>query len=143
MIWNLSEYINLLVLTVVLAILAIPVVILKLRLRNISKKIACLISTATCLALYNSPCFRIIDKANASVFPCSFLSFFFFFFSFLFHLLLSLSLTLIIGIFYSLNYTSPLPHLIATFTVSHLCLSSIVCIISTLFISIFSCLNFT
>ena len=41
---------------------------------------------------------------------CSFLSLFFV--AFLFHLLFSLYLTLIISIFYCLNYTSPLPHLI-------------------------------
>ena len=74
-----------------------------------------------------------------SVFDC--LSFFFC--AFLFHLLFSLSLTLIIGIFYCLNYTLLLLHLITTHLVSHLSLSSIVFIISTLIIGIFYCLNYT
>ena len=43
MIWNLSKYINLLVLAVVLAILAKLAVIVKLGLRNISKRITSLI----------------------------------------------------------------------------------------------------
>ena len=46
-------------------------------------------------------------------------------------LLFSISLTLIIGIFYSLNYTSLLRHFITTLFVSHLSLSSIVFFIST------------
>ena len=63
--------------------------------------------------------------------PCSFLSLFVwlfnFFCEFLFHLLfpLSLSLTVIIGIFYCLNYTFLLFHLIRTYLVAHLSLSSI------------------
>ena len=64
------------------------------------------------------------------------------FFLFRFYLLFSLSLTLIIGIFYCLNYTSLLLHLITTHLVSHLCLSSIIFIISTIIMSIFYCLNF-
>ena len=63
-----------------------------------------------------------------------------FFFSSLFHLLFSLSLTLIIGIFYYLNYASLLLYLIITHLVSHLSLSSIIFIISTLIIGIFYCL---
>ena len=66
-----------------------------------------------------------------------------FFFSFLFYLLFSLSLTLITGIFYYLNYTSLLFHLITTHLVSDLSLSSIIFIISTLIIGIFYCLNYT
>ena len=65
------------------------------------------------------------------------------FFAFLFYLLFSLSLMLIIGIFYCLNYTFLLLHLIITQLVSHLSLSSIVFIISMLIISIFYCLNCT
>ena len=53
-------------------------------------------------------------------------------FSFLFHLFFSLYLTLIIGIFYCLNYTLLLLHLISTHLVSYLSLSSIIFIISTL-----------
>ena len=64
------------------------------------------------------------------------------FFLFLFHLLFSLSLTLIIGIFYCLNYTSLLLHLIITHLVSHPTLSSIIFIISTLIIDIFYCPNY-
>ena len=52
-------------LAVVLAILATLVVILKLGLRNISKRITSLHSTATCFDSYNSLCFKIIDKANS------------------------------------------------------------------------------
>ena len=63
---------------------------------------------------------------------CFVLFFVFFAFAFLFHLLFSLSVTLIIGIFYCLNYTSLLVHLVTTHLVSHLSLSSIVFIISTL-----------
>ena len=66
-----------------------------------------------------------------------------FVFAFLFHQLFVLSLTLIIGIFYCLNYTLLLLHLITTHLVSHLSLSSIVFIISMLIISIFYCLNYT
>ena len=62
---------------------------------------------------------------------------------FLFNFLISLSLTLIIGIFYCLNYTLLLLHLITTKLVSHLSLSSIVFIVSTLIIGIFYCLNYT
>ena len=54
-----------------LAILAKLVIILKLGLRNISKRITSppffkhLHSTTTCFALYNPLCFKIIDKANS------------------------------------------------------------------------------
>ena len=66
----------------------------------------------------------------------------FFAFSFLFNLSFLLSLTLIISIFYCLNYTSLLLHLITTHLVSHLSLSCIVFIISTLIIiDIFYCLD--
>ena len=78
--------------------------------------------------------------AIASVPVVLFLSFFFF--EFLFYLLFSLPLTLIIGVFYCLNYTSPLLHLISTHLVSHLSLSSIIFSISTPIISIFYCLNY-
>ena len=59
---------------------------------------------------------------------CSFLCLFLV--AFLFHLLFSLSLAVIISIFYCLNYTSLLLHLITTHLVSHLSLSSIIFIIS-------------
>ena len=75
-----------------------------------------------------------------SLFVCFFFSVCFF--AFLFHLLFSLSLTLIIGIFYCLNYSLLLLHLITTHFVSHLSLSSVF-IISMLIISIFHCLNYT
>ena len=65
------------------------------------------------------------------------------FFVFLFHLLFSLSLALITGIFYCLNYTLPLLHLITTHLASHLSLSCIVFIISKLIIGIFYCHNYT
>ena len=57
-------------LAVVLAILANTVVILKLGLRNISKRITSLIfkhlhSTATCFDFYNFLYLKIIDKANS------------------------------------------------------------------------------
>ena len=58
-------------LTVVLAILAKLVLILKLGLMSISKKnkkhhiFKHLHSTATCFDSYNSLCFKIIDKANS------------------------------------------------------------------------------
>ena len=68
--------------------------------------------------------------------------FFFFFFAFLFHLLSSLSLTLTISVFYCLNYTSLLLHLMSTHLVSHLSLSSIIFSISTLTIGNFYCLNY-
>ena len=66
--------------------------------------------------------------------PCSllFLVVFFwfflfcFFYAFLFHILFSLCMTLIISIFYCLNYTLLLLHLIAACLVSHLSLSSTV-----------------
>ena len=81
----------------------------------------------------------------ASVPTCSFLPLFMFFvlFSFLFHILFSLSLTLIISIFYCLNYTWLLLHLIKIHLVSHLSLSSIVFIISTIILCIFYCLNYS
>ena len=82
----------------------------------------------------------------ASVPPCPFLSFFFFFFFFFFCVPLSsiilLSLTLIIGIFYCLNYTLLLLHLITMHLVSHLSVPSIVFIISVLIIGIFCSLNY-
>ena len=68
---------------------------------------------------------------------------FVFVFEFLCHLLFSLSLTLIIGIFYCLNYTLLLLHLITTHLVSDLPLSSTDFIISTLIIGIFYCLDYT
>ena len=66
-----------------------------------------------------------------------------FFFAYLFHVLFSLSLTPIISLFYCLNYTLLLLHLITTHLVSHLSLSSIVFIISKLIICIIYCLNYT
>ena len=110
-------------------------------------------STATCFDSYNSLCFKIIDKANSkfelkikealhvnwrkpnikaqqnhlslSLYLPSPLFFFTFllFFTCLFHLLFSLSLTLIIVIFYCLNCTSLLLHLITLqHTLYHNCL---------------------
>ena len=61
-----------------------------------------------------------------------------FVFAFLFN---PLSLALIIGIFYCLNYTSLLLHVIITHLVSNLSLLSIIFSISTLIISIFYCLD--
>ena len=60
-------------LAVALAVLAKLVIILRLGLRNISKRITSLIflntptlhSTTTCFDSYNSLCFKIIDKANS------------------------------------------------------------------------------
>ena len=78
--------------------------------------------------------------------PLFFSVLFCFFFCFCFcvsFLLFSLFLTIIIDIFYSLNYASLLLHLIATHLVSHLSLSSIVFIISTLITGIFYCLDYT
>ena len=53
----------------------------------------------------------------------------FWFFTYLFHLLFSLSVTLTIGIFYCLNQTLLLVHLIITHLVLHRTLSSIIFII--------------
>ena len=72
-----------------------------------------------------------------------FFSGFCFIFAFLFPLLFSLSLTLMISIFYCLNYTWLLLHLITTHFVSHLSISSILFIICTLIIGIFYCLHYT
>ena len=63
-------------------------------------------------------------------------------FSFIYYfryLLFSLSLTQIINIFYCLNYTSLLLHLVTTHLVSHPSLSSIIFNISMLIIDIFYC----
>ena len=62
------------------------------------------------------------------------------FFSLLFDLFFLLSL--IISVFYCLNCTSPVLHLISTHLVSHLPLSSIIFSISTLIIDIFHCYNY-
>ena len=68
---NLSWYINLLVLAVVLALLTKHVVILKLKFRKISKRYNKLVifkhlcSTRTCFDSYNYLYFEIIDKVNA------------------------------------------------------------------------------
>ena len=82
--------------------------------------------------------------------PCSFLSLLlllllFCICVFRFHLLFSLFLTLIIGIFYCLDYTSLLLHLIPTHLLSHFSLSPIIFIISMLVIGIYCiyCLNYT
>ena len=64
-----------------------------------------------------------------------------FVFAFLFHLLFLLSLTPIIGIFYCVNYTSLLLHVIRTHLLSHHSLPSIIFIASALIISIFYCLD--
>ena len=89
--------------------------------------------TATCLGSYNSLCFKLIDKANSK-----------------FELKINEALRQYIAltniwynanisssIFYCYNYTLLLLHLIITHLVSHLSLSSIVFIISTLIIGIF------
>ena len=118
--------------------------------------------TATIFDSYNSLCFKIIDKANSKfdlkikealhinwrkpnlntqqnfLFVC-----FFYCFTFLFHGFFSLSLALVPSIFYCLNYTSLLLHLITTHLVSHLFLPSIVFIVSTLITCIFYCLDCT
>ena len=70
------------------------------------------------------------------------LSFLFVFLAIFFHLLFSLSLTLIIGIFYRLNNTFLLLHLI-TNNLYHIFLFHILfSFISTLIIGIFYCLNY-
>ena len=128
-------------------------------------------STATCFDSYNFLSFKIVDKANSkfdlkikdalhinwrkpnlnaqqnhlSPFGYRFrppgtvffggrgnFSFIYFF---------VLSLTLIIRIFYCLNYTSLLLHLITSHLVSHLSLSSLIFSISALIIDIFYCLD--
>ena len=69
MIWNLSWYINFFLLAVVLAMLAKIAAILKLGLKNISKRITSLIFlnnyTPPQYDLYNSIGFKIIDKDNS------------------------------------------------------------------------------
>ena len=129
-------------------------------------------STAKCFNSCNSLCFKIIDKANsefdlkitealhinwrklnlnaqqnhlALTFSLQLLSALalLLFFTFLIHLLFSSSLTLIICIFYCLNYTLPLLHLITTHLASHLSVSTIAFIITKLIIGILSCLNYT
>ena len=75
----------------------------------------------------------------ASVPPCPFV---FFFFCVPLSSIILLSLTLIIGIFYCLNYTLLLLHLITMHLVSHLSVPSIVFIISVLIIGIFCSLNY-
>ena len=65
-----------------------------------------------------------------------FFFFFFFFFCVSLSSIILLSLALIIGIFYCLNYTSPLFHLITTHHVSHFSLSSVIFSISALNIGI-------
>ena len=62
---NLSKYINLLVLVVVLATLAKLVVILKLGLRSLSKRITSLIFLKKHALTHNFFCFKIIDNANS------------------------------------------------------------------------------
>ena len=64
-------------------------------------------------------------------------------FAFLFDLLLPSSLTRIISIFYSLNYTSRLLHIITAHLIPHLSLSIIIFIIFTLIIGIFYCFDCT
>ena len=98
-------------------------------------------SIATCFDSYNYLFFKIIDKANSNCF-CLFVCLFCFVL-FLFHLLFSLSLMLIIGIFYCLNFTLLLLHLITRHLVLHLSLSSIIFRIPALIIGIFYCLDCT
>ena len=69
--------------------------------------------------------------------PCSY----FIVFAFLFYLIFLLSLTLIIDIFYCLNCTSLLLHLITIYLLSNL--SSVTFSISAPIISIFYCLDCT
>ena len=66
-----------------------------------------------------------------------------FFSLFLFHLLVPLTLILIIHIFYSLNCTSLLLHLITAHLVSHLSFSSLFSLYHTLIIDVFYFLNQT
>ena len=106
-------------------------------------------STAICFDSYNYVSYKIVDKANSkfdlkireplhinwrkpnlSAQQNHLLS--------PFHLFL-LSLTLITDIFYRLNYTSLLLHLITTHLVSHVSLSSIIFSISALIINTFFC----
>ena len=93
-----------------------------------------------CLVLVVQPCMEGIEIKKKLQSPLIF--FVVFGFAFLFHLLFLLSLTPIMGIFYCLNYTLLLLHLITTQLVSHLSLSSTIFSISTLIISIFYCLNY-
>ena len=65
MILNLSQYSNLVVVAVVLAILAKLVVILKLELRSISKKITNLIFLNIYIPPQHALTHKIIDKANS------------------------------------------------------------------------------
>ena len=81
---------------------------------------------------------HVFDELKIDYIVIYFILFFLLFFVFLFHVLFPLSLALIISIFYCLNYTLVLLHLITTHLVSYLSLSSIVFIISTLIISIFA-----
>ena len=123
---------NLLVLAVVAATLA-KLVILKLGLRNILKRIKSVIFAN----IYTPPqhaltCITLLLQLLNFHYSLhqSFVPLYFCFFAFLFHLLFSLSLTLINSIFYYLNYTSLLLHLIATHLASNLSISSIIFIIS-------------
>ena len=73
----------------------------------------------------------------------SFASFCLCFFPFFFYLFFLFSLTLIIGIFYCLNYTLLLHHLIITYLASDLSLSYIIFIVPDTTIGIFYCLDYT
>ena len=86
---------------------------------------------------------HVFDELKIDYIVIYFILFFLLFFVFLFHVLFPLSLALIISIFYCLNYTLVLLHLITTHLVSYLSLSSIVFIISMLFVGIFYCHNDT
>ena len=106
--------------------------------RNIRKKTSYIIGNKKFYGkIYiNVRIFFIKKKSKKFNESCSFYNFFVFAF-----LLFLLSLTLIIGIFYCLNCTALLLHLITTHLVSHLFLSSIVFSISALIISIFYCFD--
>ena len=99
-------------------------------------------SIATGFDWYNYLFFKIIDKANSNCF-CLFVCLFVCLFLFLFHLLFLLSLMLIIGIFYCLNFTLLLLHLITRHLVLHLSFSSVIFRIPALIIGIFYCLDCT
>ena len=106
--------------------------------RNIRKKTSYIIGNKKFYGkIYiNVRIFFIKKKSKKFNESCSFYNFFVFAF-----LLFLLSLTLIIGIFYCLNYSSLLPHLITAHLVSHLSLSSVIFSISPLIIGIFYSLD--
>ena len=91
------------------------------------------LSTKSIKSFISHP-FAIASVPLVLFFVCLFV---YLFLLFLLHLLFLLSLTLIIGIFYCLNYTSLLLHLITTHLISHLSLPFIIFSISALIMGIF------